>query len=84
MKDFIKKHWGKITAALSAALIAFLTALMSSCSSTQRITVEQEQGDQRQKTEIESDTKINELHFSFNYGHPDSCEAGQLAISLVR
>ncbi len=46
-------------------LLAILILLFPSCSSVQRITVKQEQGDQLQETVIESDTKINSLSLLF-------------------
>ena len=46
-------------------LVAILILLLPSCTSLQRITVKQEQGDQLQETVIESDTKINSLSLLF-------------------
>ena len=46
-------------------LVALLILLLPSCSSVQRITVKQNQGDQLQETVIESDTKINSLSLLF-------------------
>ena len=46
-------------------LVAILILLFPSCSSMQRITVKQEQGNQLQETVIESDTKINSLSLLF-------------------
>lgn len=42
-------------------LVAILILLLPSCTSMQRITIKQEQGEQMQETVIESDTKINSL-----------------------
>ncbi len=44
---------------LSCTLLMLLAVSFASCSSTQKITVKQEQEGQTQETVIESDTKVN-------------------------
>ncbi len=70
MKEFLKKHWAKISAAITAAVIAFLTALMASCASTQKILIEQQHGEDVQKTIIESNTQVEQLNFQIRTTWP--------------
>ncbi len=58
---------GKII--LLCGTFASMSALLcTSCSSTQRITVKQEQEGQVQETVIESDTKIREISMIITHG----------------
>lgn len=60
MKEVVKKKWLLFCFATCTIFVA------SSCSSTQRISVKQNQGEQVQETTIESDMKVKELSLVFN------------------
>ena len=60
MKEVVKKKWLPFCCAICIIFVA------SSCSSTQRISVKQNQGEQVQETTIESDLKVKELSLVFN------------------
>lgn len=60
MKDSVKKKWLLYCCAIC------ITFAASSCSSTQKISIKQNQGDQTQETLLESNTKIKELTLNFS------------------
>lgn len=60
MKEVVKKKWLPFCCAICTIFVA------SSCSSTQRISIKQNQGEQVQETTIESDLKVKELSLVFN------------------
>lgn len=57
MKDSVKKKW---------LLYCCAICITCSCSSTQRISIKQNQGEQTQETLLESNTKIKELTLNFS------------------
>lgn len=59
MKDSVKKKWLNYCCAICIIFAA------SSCSSTQKISIKQNQGEQTQETLLESNTKIKELTLNF-------------------
>ncbi len=62
---------------LYAMLCTLLVACFASCSSTQKITVRQEQEGQTQETVIESDTRVQTLSVL-----TDSCASSRVIITL--
>lgn len=59
MTDNVKKK------SLLYCCVICITFAVSSCSSTQRISIKQNQGEQTQETLLESNTKIKELTLNF-------------------
>ncbi len=64
-KEFFKEYAPKVGTAIGGMITVGIIYLCSSCSSVQKISVKQEQGDQVQETTIESNTTIKELTFLF-------------------
>lgn len=60
MKEIVKKKW------LLFCCATCISFAISSCSSTARISIKQNQGEQNQETLIESDVKFKELTLNLN------------------
>ena len=60
MKEIVKKKWSLYCCAICTSFV------ISSCSSTARITIKQSQGEQNQETLLESDVKFKELTLNLN------------------
>ena len=60
MKEIVKKKW------LLYCCAIFTTCVISSCSSTARISVKQTQEGQQQETLLETDVKFKELTLNLN------------------
>lgn len=60
MKEIVKKKW------LLYCCATCITFVISSCSSTARISIKQSQGELNQETLLESDVKFKELTLNLN------------------